>query len=232
MLSTMQEGSQFEDDSNNQKEMLTMFSVDEKTETRNHPIQKEANPQMAHSLSASSEFEASQHWMATLQGIYGEAVIRYEQGARGADDVIPENGLAFLASIGTTAQEIYDFVEDWSEVGEPPFSTVAAITAVRREYFLTMQHGQRSIQTVSPSTLPPGSAELGGYRWLPRIIAKARAKLRGELTPELMYGCGADRPFLRTVGIDPAAFLRIVWHAESDDQVILDEVRFYSRTSS
>ena len=208
-----------------------MFSVEEQTGTGNPPIKTKSNTQVDHSFSDSSEFEASQHWMATLQGIYGEAVIRYEQGARGADDVIPENGLAFLASIGTTAQEMYDFVEDWSEVGEPPFSTVAAITAVRREYFLTVQHGQPSTQTISPSTLPSGSAELGGYRWLPRIIAKARAKLRGEMPPELMYGCGADRPFLRTVGIDPSAFLQIVWKAESDDQVILDAVQFYSKTS-
>ncbi len=163
-----------------------MFSVEEQTGTRNRPIQKQANTQVEHSPSDSSEFETSQHWMATLQGIYGEAVIRYEQGARGADDVIPENGLAFLASIETTAQEMYDFVEDWSEVGEPPFGIVAAITAVRWKYFLTMQHGQPSAQTISPSTLPPGSAELGGYWCLPRIIAKARAKLRGELSPELM----------------------------------------------
>ena len=208
-----------------------MFSVEEQTGNRNRPIQKQANTQVEHGLSDSSEFETSQPWMASLQGIYGEAVIRYEHGARGADDVIPESGLAFLASIGTTAQEIYDFVEDWSEVGEPPFSAVAAITAVRREYFLTVQHGQPSTQTISPSTLPSGSAELGGYRWLPRIIAKARAKLRGEMPPELMYGCGADRPFLRTVGIDPSAFLQIVWKAESDDQVILDAVQFYSKTS-
>jgi len=207
-----------------------MFSVEEQTGTKNRPIQTKTNTQVEPSLSDSSEFETSQHWMALLQGIYGEAVIRYEHGARGADDVIPENGLAFLASIGTTAQEIYDFVEDWSEVGEPSFSTVAAITAVRREYFLTVQHGQPSTHTISPSTLPQGSAELGGYRWLPRIIAKARAKLRGEMPPELMYGCGADRPFLRTVGIDPSAFLRIVWQTENDDQVILAIVRFYSRT--
>jgi hypothetical protein len=207
-----------------------MFSVEEHTGTRSRPIQTKANTHVEHSLSDSSEFETSQHWMASLQGIYGEAVIRYEHGVRGADDVIPENGLAFLASIGTTAQEIYDFVEDWSEVGEPPFSTVAAITAVRREYFLTVQHRQPSTQTILPSTLPSGSAELGGYRWLPRIITKARAKLRGEMSPEFMYGCGADRPFLRAVGIDPAAFLQIVWQAESNDQVILDAVRFYSRT--
>ncbi len=208
-----------------------MFTVEEQTGSKNRTIQTQANTQMEPSLSDFSEFETSQHWMASLQGIYDEAVIRYEHGARGADEVIPENGLAFLASIGMTAQEIYDFVEDWSEIGEPPFSTVAAITAVRREYFLTVQHGQTSTQTISPSTLPSGSAELGGYRWLPRIIAKARAKLRGEMPPELMYGCGADRPFLRTVGIDPSAFLRIVWQTEGDDQVILAIVRFYSRTS-
>lgn len=72
------------------------------------------------------------------------------------------------------------------------------------------------------NTLPQGSDKLGEYRWLPRIIAKA--KLRGEMPSDLMYGCGADRPFLRSIGMEPDAFLRLVWQAWDDEETILKTV--------
>jgi len=73
--------------------------------------------------------------------------------------------------------------------------------------------------------LPPKDAQLGGIEWLPRIIEKAHAKLRGEMPPELMYCCGGDRAFLREHGIHPADFLREVWAAGDDVQRILSFVR-------
>ncbi len=169
--------------------------------------------------------ESSQDWRSQLRDIYEQAVHRFEQGRRGPEQVVGHEALAFLDSIGTSAQELYDFVEDWVEDGEPDFESVAAMTDVRRAYFLTVQEGKPS-NTVTPSaTLPSGYAEMGGYRWLPRIIAKARAKLRGELAPDLMFGCGADRPFLRSVNMEPAEFLKAVWDAGTDDRAILDAVQ-------
>jgi hypothetical protein len=66
----------------------------------------------------------------------------------------------------------------------------------------------------------PGFGDaLAGMPYLPRILAKARAKLRGTLDPDLMFACGGDRNFLRKHGnIHPADFLRAVWRAEGDDQ--------------
>ena len=150
---------------------------------------------------------------------------RFEGGQRGPEAVVGQDARTFLDAIGTSAQELYDFVEDGVEDGEPDFDTVAAITGVRRSYFLTVQQGRPSGHRVPSATLPSGYAELGGYRWLPRIIAKARAKLRGELSPDMMFGCGADRPFLRNVRMEPAEFLTIVWNAGTDEQRILDAVR-------
>ena len=169
--------------------------------------------------------EESQAWLSQLRAIYEQAVHRFEQGRRGPEQVVGHEALAFLDSIGTSARELYDFVEDWVEDGEPDFESVAAMTDVRRAYFLTVQEGKPS-NTVTPSaTLPSGYAEMGGYRWLPRIIAKARAKLRGELAPDIMFGCGADRPFLRSVNMEPAEFLQTVWDAGTDDHAILDAVQ-------
>ena len=168
--------------------------------------------------------EGSQDWLAQLHALYGRAVQRFEEGHRGPETVIGREALAFLDSIGTSAQEMYDFVEDWVEDGEPNFDAVTAMTDVRRTYFLTVQEGTPSDKVIPSATLPSGYAELGGYRWLPRIIAKARAKLRGELAPDIMFGCGADRPFLRSVNMEPAEFLKTVWNAGADDRLVLDAV--------
>ncbi len=168
---------------------------------------------------------SQQDWRSQLRAIYDQAVERFEQGHRTPQQVVDAEALPFLDSIGTSAQELYDFVEDWVEDGEPDFETVAAMTDVRRAYFLTVQQGAPSDTVVPSSSLPSGYAKLGEYRWLPRIIAKARAKLRGELAPDIMFGCGADRPFLRSVNMEPAEFLNTVWNAGADDHLILDAVQ-------
>ncbi len=175
---------------------------------------------------------SSQDWISQFREIYEQAVQRFEQGRRGPEQVVGREALAFLDSIGTSAQELYDFVEDWVEDGEPDFAAVAAMTDVRRTYFLTVQEGKRSDTMIPSAALPSGYVKMGGYRWLPRIIAKARAKLRGELAPDIMFGCGADRPFLRSVNMEPAEFLRTVWHAGMDDRLILDAVQKKAATSS
>ncbi len=132
--------------------------------------------------------------------------------------------MEFLAAIGTRPFEIYDYVEDWSEVGEPSFATILAITGVRNDYFVNEQQRRAPEDVQSPETFPSGHLALGGFRWLPRIIAKARAKLKGELPPDLMYSCGTDRPFLRKVGIAPEEFLKTVWEAGPNDEAILTRV--------
>ena len=122
----------------------------------------------------------------------------------------------FLASLGSTPQELYDFVEDWCELGEPSFGMALRITEVRAEYFFLEQYLERSSEVIRPNSMPPGDATVGGFVWLPRIIAKARAKLRGEMPADMMFGCQNDRAFLRRVGIVPAEFLRVVWRAGED----------------
>lgn len=176
--------------------------------------------------------DSSQDWLSQLREIYEQAVQRFEEGRRRPEQVVGREALLFLDSIGTSPRELYDFVEDWVEDGEPDFEAVAAMTDVRRTYFLKVQEGNPSNTVIPSATLPSGYAEMGGYRWLPRIIAKARAKLRGELAPDIMFGCGADRPFLRSVNMEPAEFLKTVWDAGTDDRLILDAVQKKAAASS
>ena len=66
---------------------------------------------------------------------------------------------------------------------------------------------------------------MDGIPWLPRIIKKAEAKLRGEMAPDLMYGCGGDRNFFREHRLNPADFLRHVWAADGDEAKVLAYVK-------
>ena len=71
----------------------------------------------------------------------------------------------------------------------------------------------------------PGKSEaVKGIEWLPRLIPKAKAKLRGELPASLMYSCGGDRHFFQTHDILPAEFLSLVWRHETNDSAIVDWV--------
>ena len=51
-------------------------------------------------------------------------------------------------------------------------------------------------------------------------LPKARAKLRGELPPSLMYSCGGDRRFFKEHDILPAEFLNLVWRLDSDEAIV------------
>jgi hypothetical protein len=165
------------------------------------------------------------NWAKSFRELFEDGSDAYRAGKRDEKSMFnPEQG-RFLEGIGATPQEIFDFVEDTFYGGEPGFETSLLVTAMRREYFLKVQKGQHSGRVIDMEKLPSKSAQMGGIEWLPRLIGKAHAKLRGEMPPELMYCCGGDRAFLREYGIHPADFLREAWNAGDDHQRLLDFVR-------
>jgi hypothetical protein len=159
-----------------------------------------------------------------LVRIWENAVGRYEEGHRSAKDFPIENDLPFLSSIGLNRMDVFDFAEDWVCEGMPDLATFLLIHEQRRDYFIETQKGKPSEDTLDSSTLPAKSEEIKGIRWLPRIIPKARAKLRGELPPDTMFCCGGDRNFFQENDIHPAEFLRVVKRAGNNDQAIVDWV--------
>ena len=171
------------------------------------------------------DFAPWPEWGNRLEKIFGQAVEKYLAGNRGAEALFTLEQATFLASLGSTPQELYDFVEDWCELGEPSFGMALRITEVRAEYFFLEQYLERSSEVIRTGSMPSGNEALGGFVWLPRIIAKARAKLRGEMPADMMFGCQNDRAFLKKVGIDPAQFLRVVWNAGQNDEEILEYVK-------
>lgn len=164
-------------------------------------------------------------WETTFLQLFDSVLVQHRSGRFRWDRDFASQDLAFLRSIGHQPRELFDFVEDYAADGEPSPASALLIAAVRRDYFRTVQHGIPSERRIDPADLSPKRAELAGIPWLPRILEKAEAKLRGELDPEIMYGCGGDRAFLREHDVHPADFLRIVWAARGDQRKVLDLLR-------
>ena len=163
-------------------------------------------------------------YQETLHSIWQKAVDLYQQGNRDSGTYFDGDETDFLSSIGANAQEIYDFAEDFVSSGVPDFTTVAIIHDIRRAYFREVQNQTPSGEVLDPAILPAPQVEAAGIRWLPRIIQKAKAKLRGELHPDVMYSCGGDRHFLEENDIHAGEFLRVVWENEKDEAAVVDWV--------
>lgn len=168
----------------------------------------------------------SYHWATQFRDLFDRCVDKYKRGDARYDGWFGKADLEFLAAIGYRQRELFDFVEDHcNEDDEPSKETALLIAAVRRDYFLVEQKGVPSTKIVNPSELPPKPAEMDGIPWLPRIIVKAEAKLRGEMDPDTMFGCGGDRAFCSRHHIHPADFLRVVWAARGDKDRVLQFVK-------
>ena len=161
-------------------------------------------------------------WHQRFRELYDKCLVKYRNEHRNVATFFTAREVGVLRSIGAKPQELYDYAEDSSDLDS---ETALLITAVRRDYFLVMQKGAWSEKTIRMEDLPAKDAELEGIPWLPRIIEKAKARLRGEMPNELMYCCGGDRRFFRAHDIHPADFLRFVWSAKGNQAKILAYVK-------
>jgi hypothetical protein len=168
-------------------------------------------------------------WDSTFTELYHRCVERYRCGDTDYTGYYTDEDLAFLTSIGYQPREFFDFVEDYADGGEPSPTTAVMIASVRRDYLRTIMKGELSSHVIDPASLPGKTEAVDGIVWLPRILVKARGKLRGELDPNTMFCCGGDRKFLREHDIAPADFLRAVWAAGDDDAKVIEYVKNYSR---
>jgi hypothetical protein len=168
-------------------------------------------------------------WDSAFLALFERCLERYRAGDTDFEGYYGEEDLALLDSVGYGKRELFDFVEDFVEMGEPSPSAAVLVASVRRDYLREVMGGAKSDRVLDPAALPAKTSETEGIVWLPRILAKARAKLRGELDPNTMYGCGGDRAFLKRHDIAPADFLRAVWAAGEDDDKVLDYVRRNSK---
>jgi hypothetical protein len=172
-------------------------------------------------------------WDDTFMALFDRCVAEYRRGNREFESYYQPCDRVFLETIGYKPREFFDFVEDFCEDGLPSPTAALLVAAVRRDYLQTHPETARPARLLTRDDIPTFGHELEGIAYLPRILAKARAKLRGELDPDLMFGCGGDRRFLRNHGnIHPADFLRRVWAAGDDDSKLVQWIREVSEAAS
>ena len=164
-------------------------------------------------------------WSEQFRAVYDRALSAFRSGRSSVVTLCDSADTAFLLSSGCSVQELYDFVEDAVDYGEPDLETVLDVQRIRRDYFLGVLRGEWTGQVVPMSALPLKTDAVDGIAWLPRLIVKARLKLRGELSPDTMYGCGGDRPFLRRMGLTLPGFLELVRDCGDDDLAIVEAVK-------
>ena len=163
----------------------------------------------------------SEDWIESFKTLFDNKVTIYKNGIQKVEAMFSKEEEDFLRSIGATPQEIFDFVEDWADDGVPDPETALAITKIRRDFFIQELQGEYSKFVKSTDLFPPREAKLAGLEWFPRIIAKAQAKLQGDLPSDLMYACGGDRRFLNKVKISPVEFLEKVRDAGDNVEEIV-----------
>ena len=164
-------------------------------------------------------------WKLEFRNVWDRGVAAWQAGRNSAHSMFSAADVAFLETIGCSAQELFDFVDDSLGHNDLDFETTLAVTANRRSYFLEVMHGKPTGRVMPMNALPAKSAEVDGIAWLPRLIAKARIKLRGEMNPDLMYGCAGDRPFLRSHRMTLPEFLQLVRDKGDDDRAIVDALK-------
>ncbi|MEM1296609.1 MAG: hypothetical protein AAGH89_14675 [Verrucomicrobiota bacterium] len=167
----------------------------------------------------------SYNWESTFMELFNRCLKRYQRGDSDFTGYYTDDDASFLKSIGYKPREFFDFVEDYADGNDPSPTTAVLVAAARRDYLQTIMDGNLSDHEIKPGDLPGKGEELGGIRWLPRIIKKAEGKLRGELDPDIMYCCGGDRAFLSRHDIHPADFLRVVWAADGNAEYVIDYVK-------
>lgn len=164
-------------------------------------------------------------WIHQLREVHARGILAAKAGRRSPQSMFSPEDVEFLHSIGCSAQELFDFVDDYLCDGEPSLDEVIAIQSIRRDYFITVMNGVGTGYVASMADLPAKSAAIDGISWLPRLILKARLKLRGEMPADLMYGCGGDRPFVKRMRTTLAGFLQLVRDCGKDDRKIVDTLK-------
>jgi hypothetical protein len=161
----------------------------------------------------------------TFRALHDQAAARFASGQSSVDQMFSASELAFLKANGITAQHLFDYAEDFNKYdGEPGPDHALAIELVRRDYFLNAQGGRPSSTPLDEAKLPAKTDTVRGIAWLPRLLPKARAKLRGELPASLMFCCGGDRKFFKEHNILPSEFLALLWRHEDNDTAVVDWV--------
>ncbi|MEE2714731.1 MAG: hypothetical protein VYD34_01845 [Verrucomicrobiota bacterium] len=130
----------------------------------------------------------SEDWRKQFHDLFFKGVERHKEGRQDPEDMFEGDEPTFLKSIGCSTQEMFDFCDDYVRWGDVIYEHVEELQAVRYDHYLEELNSQPASHPMKMDQFPAKTDEIEGIAWLPRLIAKARAKLAGNLPADLMYG--------------------------------------------
>src|SRR4030095_4634254 len=98
-------------------------------------------------------------WQNQFRTVFNRGVAAWKQDRKSPATMFEPDDVKFLATIGCTAQELFDFVDDLQRYGEPDFQTALKIAALRRDYFLNVLKGKSTGRVASMDDLPAKTDE-------------------------------------------------------------------------
>ena len=75
-------------------------------------------------------------WTTEFRNVYDRGVAAWKVNRQTPTTMFTKADAKFLHAIGCTTQELFDFIDDEQQYGEPDYATTLAVTALRRDYFL------------------------------------------------------------------------------------------------
>ena len=161
-----------------------------------------------------------------FNNLFDKCLAQYKAGNTNFNTYYDEQDLAFLASIGYKVREFFDFIEDYGDAQVPTPQEALLIAQIRQNYLNQEQNGEASTHEISHDDLPVFGEKIQGISYLPRILVKATAKLKGELNPDIMYGCGGDRNFIsKNPAYTASSFLQLVWDMNFDGEKVAEALK-------
>jgi len=130
----------------------------------------------------------SHDWKTQFRAVFDAGVQRRKEGSNEPVAMFERDEVVFLESIGCSAQEMFDFCDDYVGWDDVIYEHVEALQAVRYEHFVEELDSQPAAHRMEMDDFPAKTDKVEGIAWLPRLILKARAKLAGQLPADLMYG--------------------------------------------
>src|SRR5436190_14437900 len=93
-------------------------------------------------------------WKQEFRNVWDRGVAAWKNGRRSARTMFSADDAVFLAGIGCTPQELFDFVDDSLNFGDLDYETALAVTEIRRRYFIEVMGGTPTGRIVPMNALP------------------------------------------------------------------------------
>ena len=96
----------------------------------------------------------SDDWKARFRELYHSAQERYRAGRATTLTLFEPDEVYFLATIGCSTRELFDFVEDSINWDDVEYEQVEGVTELRRDHFVNVLGSESATTKIDPDKIP------------------------------------------------------------------------------